>query len=65
MKITTYIDGNLLKKTLRESGAHSQREVLEMGLKNLLADIKRQRFIADFDKLRLNLTLTRLRQSRA
>jgi len=65
MKITTHIDGNLLKQALRETHASSQREVLETGLKNLLADIKRKRFVQDFDHFRLSLTLKDLKRLRA
>jgi len=65
MKITTYIDAKLLKQALRETGAHSQREVLESGLRNLLADIKRRQFVREFDHLRLNLSLKSLKAQRA
>ncbi len=64
MKITTNLDGSLLKQALRATGAHSQREVIEAGLKNLLADVKRKRFIKDFDHFRLNLTLAALKRQR-
>lgn len=65
MKITTYIDGNLLRLALKETGAHSQREVIETGLKNLLAEVKRHRFVRDFDNLRLGLSLKSLKKTRA
>jgi hypothetical protein len=65
MKITTYINGKLLKKALRETGAQSQREVIEEGLRNLLADVARKRFVKEFDSLRLDLTLKDLKQQRA
>lgn len=65
MKITTYIDGPLLKKALRASHCSSQREVLEEGLRNLLADIQRKSFLREFDRLRLNLNLKTLKQQRA
>lgn len=64
MKITTYIDGVLLKKALKITQAHSQREVLENGLRNLVADIQRKRFIKDFDNLRLDISLKSLKQQR-
>ncbi len=57
MKITTHIDGTLLKKALKMTSAHSQREVLENGLRNLLADVQRKRFVKEFDSLRLDLSL--------
>jgi hypothetical protein len=65
VKITTYIDGKLLKKALRETGARSQREVLEDALKNLLADLHRRRFVKEFDTFRLDLSLNTLRRQRA
>lgn len=65
MKITTYIDGDLLKQALKLTGAHSQRDVIETGLRNLLADVKRKHFIKDFDNLRLNFSLQDLKKSRS
>ncbi|MBI4668403.1 MAG: type II toxin-antitoxin system VapB family antitoxin [Elusimicrobia bacterium] len=65
MKITTYIDESLLKRALRVTKARSQREVLESGLKNLLADIARRRFAREFDSIRLDLSLARLKKQRA
>lgn len=65
MKITTHINGLLLKKALRASHCRSQREVLEEGLRNLLADIQRKNFLREFDHLRLNLDLKTLKQQRA
>ena len=65
MKITTYIDGALLKKALRMTGAKSQRDVLEDALRNLLADVGRRRFVKDFDSLRLGFTLKELQRRRA
>lgn len=65
MKITTYIDEKLLRRGLKESGAASQREVLELGLHQLLADIKRKQFVKNFSQLHLSLTLDQLKQSRA
>jgi hypothetical protein len=65
MKITTHINGTLLKKALRMTGAHSQREVLENALKNLLADVQRKRFVKEFDSFRLDLSLKDLKKMRA
>ena len=65
MKITTYIDETLLKNALLATGAHSQREVLESGLRNLLADVQRKRFVKEFDSFRLNLSLESLMRRRA
>lgn len=65
MKITTYIDGDLLKKALKASQSRTKREVLESGLRTLLAEIQRGTFIREFDRFRLNLTpqeLERIRQ---
>ncbi len=64
MKITTHIDEKLLNQARRETGIVSQREVLETGLRNLLADVKRRRFVKEFDRFRLNLTLAGLKGSR-
>ena len=65
MKITTYIDGTLLGRALKASGARTKRQVLESGLRTLLAEIQRGTFIKEFDHFRLNLTpaeLERIRQ---
>ena len=64
MKITTHIDEELLKRAKRKTGIVSQREVLETGLRNLLADIQRKSFVKDFDKFRLDLSLKSLKGSR-
>lgn len=64
MKITTYIDETLLKRALRATGAHSHREVLEIGLRTLLADVRRRRFATKFDAFRLDLSPKVLRQTR-
>ena len=64
MKITTYIDESLLKRAIKKTGAHSQREVLETGLRNLLAEIERRRFVKEFDRFRLGFTLKQLRAHR-
>lgn len=64
MKITTHIDEGLLRRAKRKTGIVSQREVLETGLRNLLADIQRKSFVKDFDKFRLDLSLKSLKESR-
>jgi Arc/MetJ family transcription regulator len=64
MKITTHIDEALLKRAKRKTGIVSQREVLETGLRNLLADVQRKSFVKDFDKFRLDLTPKSLKESR-
>lgn len=64
VKITTYIDENLLKKAFRALGARSKREVLESGLRTLLAEIERGKFVRDFDHLRLRLTPLQLDRAR-
>jgi len=61
MKITTHIDEKLLKQAKQKTGIVSQREVLETGLRNLLAEIQRKSFVKDFDKFRLDLTANRLK----
>lgn len=66
MKITTYIDAALLKRALRETRARSQREVIEEGLRNLLADVQRKRFVREFDRFRLvGFSLSALKRQRA
>lgn len=64
MKITTHIDEKLLNQAKRKTGITSQREVLETGLRNLLSDVQRKRFVKDFDKFRLDLSLRSLKESR-
>ena len=64
MKITTHIDEELLRQAQRKTGIVSQREVLETGLRNLLADIQRKSFVKDFDKFRLHLNPKSLKESR-
>jgi hypothetical protein len=64
MKITTHIDEALLRRAKQKTGIVSQREVLETGLRNLLADIQRKSFVKDFDKFRLDLSLKSLKESR-
>jgi hypothetical protein len=64
MKITTHIDEELLRRAKRKTGIVSQREVLETGLRNLLADIQRKSFVKDFDKFRLDFTPKSLKESR-
>ena len=64
MKITTHIDEALLRRAKQKTGIVSQREVLETGLRNLLADIQRKSFVKDFDKFRLDLPLKSLKESR-
>ncbi len=65
MKITTNIDGTLLKKAIRETGLKSQRIVLESGLRNLLADVHRKRFVREFDEFRVDFSLKDLKLRRA
>jgi Arc/MetJ family transcription regulator len=64
MKITTNIDERLLAKAMRAMNAASQREALETGLRNLLADMERKTFVKEFNKFRLNWTPERLNRSR-
>jgi hypothetical protein len=65
MKITTYIDERLLGKAMKLMKAGSQREVLEAGLRNLLADMERRTFVKEFDQYPLRWTPGRLTRSRA
>jgi len=65
MKITTYIDDHLLAKAMRAMKASSQREAIEAGLRNLLADIERKTFVKEFSHYRLTWTSRKLSQSRA
>ena len=64
MKITTYIDERLLQQALRASRARSKREVLESGLRLLLAEIQRHTFVKEFDHLRLHLSPAELERIR-
>ena len=64
MKITTYIDERLMARAMRVSRARTKREVLETGLRTLLAEIQRKTFVREFDHLRLRLTPLELEQAR-
>jgi hypothetical protein len=64
MKITTYIDDRLLSRAMRAMKAGSQREVLEAGLRNLLADLERKTFVKEFSRFRLHWTSAKLARSR-
>lgn len=55
-KITTYLDEQLLRQTMKASRAKTKREVLESGLRTLLAEIRINTFVREFDHLRLRLT---------
>lgn len=63
-KITTYIDGGLLNKAIKALHARSKREVLEHGLRTLLAEVQRRTFVREFDHIRLRLTPGELAESR-
>ena len=63
-KITTYIDEQLLKRALKASRSKSKREVLESGLRTLLAEVQRNTFVREFDHLRLRLSPEELAESR-
>ncbi|MBI3323266.1 MAG: type II toxin-antitoxin system VapB family antitoxin [Candidatus Omnitrophica bacterium] len=65
MKITTYIDERLLKRAVRASRAKTKREVLENGLRSLLAEIQRNTFVSEFDHLRLRTSPEELARLRA
>jgi Arc/MetJ family transcription regulator len=65
MKITTYIDDRLLARAMRATKARSQRQVLEAGLVNLLADLERKTFVREFSRFRLTWTPERLSRARA
>jgi Arc/MetJ family transcription regulator len=64
MKITTYIDEQLLSRAMRAMKAGSQREVLEAGLRNLLAELERKTFVKEFSRFRLTWTPGKLSRSR-
>ena len=64
MKITTYIDGDLLKQAFRISRSRTKREVLESGLRSLVAEVQRHTFVRDFDHLRLRLSPDELAEAR-
>lgn len=63
-KITTYIDGTLLNKAMKVLRARSKREVLESGLRTLLAEVQRKTFVREFDDIRLRLTPAELAEIR-
>ncbi len=65
MKITTYIDEQLLKRAFKASRAKTKREVLENGLRSLLSEIQRNTFISEFDHLRLRISPEELAHLRA
>jgi Arc/MetJ family transcription regulator len=65
MKITTYIDDRLLSRAMRATKAQSQRQVLEAGLRNLLADLERKTFVEEFSRFQLTWTPRKLSRSRA
>jgi Arc/MetJ family transcription regulator len=64
VKITTNIDERLLAKAMRMMKATSQRDALEAGLRNLLADMERKTFVKEFSQFGLNWTPERLSRSR-
>ena len=64
MKITTYINEQLLAKAMKASRSRTKREVLESGLRTLLAGIERNTFVREFDHLRLRLSPEELDLSR-
>ena len=64
MKITTYIDERLMAQAMKASRSRTKREVLESGLRTLLAEIQRKTFVREFDHLRLRLTPLELDQAR-
>jgi hypothetical protein len=64
-KITTFIDEKLLKEAIKETRARSQREVLEEGLRRLMANVRAKRFARDLKHLKLGLTMKELRGARA
>ena len=64
MKITTYIDEKLLGRALKASHARTKREVLESGLRLLVAEIQRNTFVKEFDHFRLRLSSAELEQMR-
>jgi len=65
MKITTNIDERLLSRAMRAMKAASQREAIEAGLRNLLADMERKTFVKEFSRYRLNWTASKLNRLRA
>jgi hypothetical protein len=65
MKNRTHINEKLLKRVKKKTGIVSQREALETGLRNLLADVQKKRFVKGFDKFRLELKPKLLKESRS
>jgi len=64
MKITTYIDEDLLKKTMRATQAKTKREVIERGLRNILQETKHRDFVRRFGNLHVSWTHDDLMRSR-
>lgn len=64
MKITTYIDERLLNRAVRACRAKTKREALENGLRSLLSEIQRDRFVRDFDQLRMRISPGELERAR-
>ncbi len=63
-KITTYIDERLLTRAMKASHSKTKREVLESGLRTLLAGIQRSIFVKEFDRFRLQLSPGELGRAR-
>ena len=65
MKITTHIDQALLARAMRAIKAHSQREALEAGLRQLIMETERHRFVEEFSRYKLSWSPQKLSRSRA
>ena len=64
MKITTYIDEDLLKRAMKASQARTQREVIERGLRNVLQETKHKEFVRRFGNIQPSWTHDELMRSR-
>ena len=64
MKITTYIDEELLKKAMKASQARTKREVLERGLRTVLQETRHREFVKRFRDIQPSWTHDELMRSR-
>lgn len=65
MKITTHIDEKLLANALKATRARSQREVLEMGLRQVLKESRSREFAKNLHRFDVAWTHDGLMKSRS
>ena len=64
VKITTHVDEKLLKDAMKATRARTQHDVIERGLRSLLQETKRGRFVKRFGRIRIAWTHDELMRSR-